>query len=68
MIKRTSVNIACILATVLNSMNGAIGSRGVYLSTAEEDDVAGDGDADGDAIAGGGARSSMSGGGRDRSS
>jgi hypothetical protein len=68
MIKRTSVNITCILATVLNSMNEAIGSRGVYLSTAEGDDVADDGYTDGDTVAGGDARSSMSGGGRDRSS
>jgi hypothetical protein len=49
-------------------MNKDIGSRGVYLSSVEVDNVFSDGDAYGDAAAGGDARSSMSGGGRDRSS
>ena len=63
----TGVSIACTPVR-LNITNRDIGSRGVHLSTAEEDDVAGDGDADGDAAGGDGARSSMSSGGRARSS
>jgi hypothetical protein len=55
------------LAIISNSMNEDIISRGVYHSTVEGDDIAGDGDADGDAAGDGSARSSMSGGGRDRS-
>ena len=59
---RPSVNIARTLVRV-NNINQDIGSRGVYLLTVAGDDVTGDGDA-----GGGGARSSMSGGGRARSS
>jgi hypothetical protein len=66
--KRPSVIIARTLAIISNSMNKDIGSRGVYLSSVEVDNIVSDGDADGDAAAAGGARSSMSGGGRDRSS
>jgi hypothetical protein len=66
--KRTSVSIACTLAIRLNSMKRDIRSRDVYLSTVAGDDVTGDGDADGDTASGDGARSSMSGGGRSRSS
>jgi hypothetical protein len=61
--KRTSVSVARTLAMRLNSMNGNIGSRGVYLSIADEDGVAGDEDADGDAAGGDSTRSSISGGG-----
>jgi hypothetical protein len=49
-------------------MNRDIESRGIYLSTAEGDDVIGDEDAGGNATGGGGARSSMTGGERDWSS
>ena len=54
--KRPSVITARTLAIISNSMNEDIGSRGVYLLTVEVDDVVGDGDADGEAAADGGAR------------
>jgi hypothetical protein len=41
--RRTSVNLARTLAIISNSMNEDIGSRGVYLSIAEDGDVIGDG-------------------------
>jgi hypothetical protein len=66
--KRTSVSLTRTLAIRLNSMNRDIGSRDVYLLIVAGDDVTGDGDADGDAASGDGARSSMSSGGRSRSS
>jgi hypothetical protein len=50
----------------LNSANQVIGTRGVYFSTAEGDDIVGDVDADGDTVGGDGARSLMSDGGRAR--
>ena len=59
---RTSVNIARTLVR-LNNINRDIGSRGMYLLTVAGDDVIGDGHA-----GGGGAWSSLSGGGRARSS
>jgi hypothetical protein len=78
---RTRLSITCILARFnssinittgvniartpvrLNSWKKDIGPRDVYLLTVARDDVTGDGNADG-----GDARSSMSGGGRARSS
>lgn len=53
----TSMSIACIIVR-LNNINNNIWSQGVYLLTAEEDNVGGDGDI----VADSGTKSSMRGG------